>query len=85
MGAKLRIRMDLKLYENSELVFHTTRFIKARIIADATRRRFSEGKCKVWYNIDKGYWNQFSFESCSELSDILRTDTEADLIREFIC
>lgn len=84
MSAKTRLRIDLRLTKDGEVVYHCTKWVKARIIAESERRKFDHGTCKVWYDLAQDYWNQFEFKTIAELKDNLHTDTEVDLLRELV-
>ncbi len=85
MMNKTRLALRIKLYENSKVVLSTTMRIKARarafVEANLTPER--TGRCRVYYNYDKDYWNEFEFSNLREFNEILIVDTEKDLIAAF--
>lgn len=82
-----RLRLDLKLKKDGELILSTKKYIKQRIVALVQGRKNSEwtlGTLRVWYSITNDYYNQFNFTSLAELEQQLSICTEPRLIKEFM-
>lgn len=87
--AKKRIPIQVKLFnKNNEIVQRYQRTVKARILTDVQvglkNKDIEYGTCRVTYNKDKDYYNEFNFTEFKKFKDTLAVDTELDLIREFI-
>ena len=78
--------MGIKLFRDGKVVYRTTRYVRQRIYSFVEAKKNSEwdyGTCRVWYNVENDYWNEFEFHTVSQLNKILVTDTEPDLVATF--
>ena len=86
MAKKLRLRIDLKLFKDDKMVFRTTCRMKstarARIEAGISSE-WTLGRCRVWYNVNDDYWNEFEFYSYEDFTEKLALFTEQDLVETF--
>ncbi len=90
MARKIRLRIQLKLYKtvknNDELVLSATKLMKTKIISTVqgvSRSEWTFGTARVWYNVDKDYWNEFRFENVNQLTERLSATLDPYLIRTF--
>ena len=82
---RLPIRMTL-FNSNDEIVQKYSGTKKSQAIAkllNVSRTEWNYGVCRVWYNKQEDYWNEFRFTEPSQLKENLTIDTEWAMIEAF--
>lgn len=85
-GMKIRVKTRVKLFKNNEVVYDRTRSVVRGFIVELKGLPASEwdrGICRVTYNREMDYWNEFEFTNFEDFHNNLITDTEPDLIQTF--
>lgn len=87
--SKKRIPIQVKLFnKKGEVIQNYYRTVKARILVDVQvglkNKDTVYGTCRVIYNKNKDYWNEFNFTDFKKFKDTLAVDTELDLVKEFV-
>ncbi len=80
------VSIHLKLKNKGKVVLSRTFPLATRVYSQLERSSTPEwtlGVCRVWYNREKDYWNEFEFKTAEELHRILAQDTEKDLVETF--
>lgn len=88
-GNKKRIPINVKLFDaNSKVVHNYNRTVKSRIVTAVQvgleNKDVIKGTCRITYNKEKDYWNEFNFTDFNLFNETLTIDTEKDLIKDFI-
>ncbi len=83
----LRLRIDIKLFVGSKLTKRTSRRIKSRLVAFVQEQSLVEpkwtlGTCRVWYDLEKDYWNEFTFMNVNALNIGLASLTDPALVKD---
>jgi hypothetical protein len=88
-GNKKRIPIHVRLFDkNGKVVHNYQRTVKSRIVSAVQvgleNKDVITGTCRITYNKEKDYWNEFNFVDFSSFNETLSVDTEKDLIKDFI-
>lgn len=88
-GNKKRIPISVQLFnKKGEVVQTYYKSVKSRIVADVQvglqKKGVVRGTCRVTYNREQDYWNEFDFTDFATFNKILSVDTEKSLVQDFL-
>lgn len=83
-----RLPLNIKIFnKNGEMVQSITTTKKSEVLRcgrDFFDLKWQFGTCRVWYSKQKDYWNEFSFRSLDEFSELYDIDTDVAMLKDFL-
>ena len=80
MKRKIRLAVQLRLWNNGNLVLSTTRRIKQRVLATAQGIIWNKAYLKVTYDYNRGFFNSGEYFNFEDLKKALSDFTEKSLL-----
>ena len=85
MAKKIALNINLKLYKKGELVYNATKRLKTKLYAevrcsDCQNGKWDEGRCAIYYDTKRTYWNKFTFTSVPEFREKFNPCCEPKLL-----